>query len=162
MTLPSPFASLLPRTRFGALMTLVLALLATIAVVAVLSGGGLERRLDLQNERSVDPANVVYLLAQHVDMARGLETLHVLGAGEAETQALERRVADHRLAAQRQLTQFEPWLTDEDDRARHAAVKAALGACWRLQDQVLEASRRARIESTAAAAARRMLAGESQ
>jgi hypothetical protein len=161
-TMPRRFALPLPRTRFGAVMTLVLVLLAGIAVTAVLSGSRIEARLAPLAERAVDPANVVYQLAQQVDMARGLAALHVLGAEAAEARLLEQRVADHQRAVARQLTQFERWLADDDDRRHHAAVKAALAACWQLQEQVLEASRRAGTEPHAAAEARRLLAGESQ
>jgi hypothetical protein len=156
------FALPLPRTRFGAVLTLALALLASIAVTAVLSGSRIDARLAPLAERAVDPANVVYQLAQQVDMARGLTALHVLGAEPAEARLLEQRVADHRQAVARQLTQFERWLADDDDRRHHAAVKVALEACWQLQEQVLEASRRASTEPHAAAEARRLLAGESQ
>ena len=152
-----------PVRRFGAALSLLLALCTILTTVSVLQARQLG---DPEVVVAIAPARVdtlapVRLALRRLDETRGLEALHLIVKSEAEKRTLEGELSAQRRAIDSLLAQTPPLAGDSADRQFSAAVRADAAAYWAVQDLLLAQSHLTDADPHAAASVRQLL-GASQ
>lgn len=152
-----------PVRRFGAALSLLLALCAVLTTVSVLQARQLG---EPESTAAVAPSRVdtlapVRQALRRLDETRGLEALHLIVKSDAEKRTLDGELTSQRRAIDNLLAQTPPLAGDSADRQFCAAVRADAAAYWAVQELLLAQSRRMSADPFAAMSVQQLL-GASQ
>ena len=148
--------------RFRGLLLILLLALGLLASVSMSQSREAEQHQRVVSETLLPAMKQLRELSAAVDESRGLLALHLLLRKADERAKVEQRLQVTRVGIERRMAAHGRELIDDTDRQHHAAVQASLLSYWRVNDQLLAASRQGATDSAAADAARELMAGEAQ
>ncbi|MFT7771713.1 methyl-accepting chemotaxis protein [Roseateles sp.] len=153
----------LKNLRVGA--RLGFAFFVLLALMLAMAGGGALLAKSINYYAEYYPGNIlpslrnIHQIDGAISDARRLEQQHILSDDDKEKKSLGERIAKARGDLQKRLKEYEPLVTDDEDRALLKKVGEGLAAYLAVQDKVLKASSDSASDPTQGTAAREMTFG---
>ncbi|HEY1132852.1 MAG TPA: methyl-accepting chemotaxis protein [Roseateles sp.] len=153
----------LKNLRVGA--RLGLAFFVLLVLMLAMAGGGALLAKSINYYAEYYPGNIlpslrnIHQIDGAISDARRLEQQHILTDDDKEKKSLGERIVKARGDLQKRLKEYEPLVTDDEDRALLKKVGEGLTAYLAVQDKVLKASSDSASDPTQGTAAREMTFG---
>ncbi|MFG6463056.1 methyl-accepting chemotaxis protein [Roseateles sp. DXS20W] len=146
-------------TRLGLAFAMLLALLLAMAGIGALQAKSINYFAEYYPQNILPSLRVIHQIDGALSDARRLEQQHILTDDDKEKKSLSARIAKARTDLQQRLKDYEPLVTDDQDRALLGKVSEGLKVYLAAQDKVLKASDDGAADPTQATAARDLTFG---
>ncbi|MEO6281061.1 methyl-accepting chemotaxis protein [Roseateles sp.] len=140
--------------RLGLAFAVLLALMLAMAGVGALLARSINEYAEFYPHNILPSLRLIHEIDGAIGDARRLEQQHVMADDDKEKKATSARIAQARAELAKAFKDYEPLVTDDEDRALMKKASDGLAAYLSLQDKVLKASDESGADPTQATAAR--------
>jgi len=158
----NPISQLRISQRLTLGFCLVLALLAAVLGVAIMQARILNGNVLRYNSGVVPSIRTIHAVLEAIGTARRHECQHLLTSGNADIAELELKLQQDRSNVALGLQAYRSLVADAQDRQDYEQLQGLADTYWQLQDQVLALSRAKASDPAKAAAAAKLLFGDSR
>jgi methyl-accepting chemotaxis protein len=146
-------------TRLGLAFAVLLALLLMMALVGAMQAKAINYYADYYPTNILPSLRVVHQIDELLSDARRLEQQHILTDDDKEKKSLSTRIAKTSADLQQRFKDYEPLVSDDQDRALLDKSREGVNAYLAAQDKVIKASESSVSDPSQGAAARSLSFG---